>query len=99
VEAWRIGPTSQLAPDTHAPREGRSGARRSLTFKGLRHTVATILAEMGKDAQTIADLLGQRSAAMGAHYSRRADKRRKNTATVADFNVELNRRGTKVVKP
>ncbi|MBE0705523.1 MAG: tyrosine-type recombinase/integrase [Afipia sp.] len=32
-----------------------------LTLKGLRHTVATILAEMGMDDRTIADMLGQRT--------------------------------------
>jgi len=32
-----------------------------LTLKGLRHTVATILAEMGYDDRTIADMLSQRT--------------------------------------
>jgi len=35
-----------------------------LTLKGLRHTVATILAEMGYDDRMIADMLGQKTLAM-----------------------------------
>ena len=70
-----------------------------LTLKGLRHTVATILREMGKDYPTIAAMLGQKSEAMAKHYSRRADMSRQNAATVADFEVELNKRRTKIVKP
>lgn len=70
-----------------------------LTLKGLRHTVATILAEMGYDERTIADMLGQKTTEMARHYSRRADKRVKLTAVVKNFDVELNRRRTKVVKP
>ena len=70
-----------------------------LTLKGLRHTVATILREMGKDARTIADMLGQKTEAMARHYSRRADMSRKNSATIAEFDAEVNRRRTNVVKP
>ena len=44
-----------------------------LTFHGLRHTVATELRELGYDNRTIADMLGQKSEAMAAHYSRDAD--------------------------
>ena len=70
-----------------------------LTLKGLRHTVATILAEMGFDNRSIADLLGQKTEAMAAHYSRPADRTQKNTATIESFIAEVNRRRTKVVKP
>ncbi|MDX3975803.1 tyrosine-type recombinase/integrase [Shinella sp.] len=70
-----------------------------LTLKGLRHTVATILAEMGKDSGTIQLVLGHATEAMAKHYSRRADMTRKATAVVADFEAELNKRKTKVVKP
>jgi integrase len=70
-----------------------------LTLKGLRHTVATILREMGKDYGTIAGMLGQKTEAMAKHYSRRADMSRQNEATVMDFNAEVNRRRTKTVKP
>lgn len=70
-----------------------------LTLKGLRHTVGTILAEMGKDNGTIALVLGHATEAMAKHYSRRADRTRQTTAAVADFEAELNKRKTKVVKP
>lgn len=62
-----------------------------LTRRGLRHTVGTILAEMGKDNGTIALVLGHATEAMAKHYLRRAE--------VADFEVELNKRKTKAVKP
>ena len=48
-----------------------------LTLKGLRHTVATILAEMGFDDRTIADMLGQKTLAMAQHYSNRANRSKK----------------------
>ncbi len=70
-----------------------------LTLKGLRHTVATILAEIGYDERTIADALQQRTTAMARHYSDQADKTRKLTGVVADFEAELNKRRTKNVKP
>ncbi|TIL84302.1 MAG: hypothetical protein E5Y73_34035 [Mesorhizobium sp.] len=70
-----------------------------LTLKGLRHTVATILAEMGYDERTIADMLGQKTIEMARHYSKRANKSRKMSAVVTSFDAELNRRGTKNVKP
>ena len=72
---------------------------RGLTLKGLRHTVATILAEMGYDDRTIADMLGQKTIAMAQHYSKRANRTRKMTAVLANFDAEVNRRRTKVVKP
>ncbi|MCW1840436.1 tyrosine-type recombinase/integrase [Prosthecomicrobium hirschii] len=71
---------------------------RNLTLKGLRHTVATILAEIGFDDRTIADMLGHRTVAMAAHYSRRADRSRKMTAVVHDLDAEVKRR-TASVKP
>lgn len=70
-----------------------------LTLKGLRHTVATILAEAGFDDRTIADVLGQRTTAMAQHYSRRADRSRKMAGVVESFDAEVNRRRTGVVKP
>ena len=38
-----------------------------LTLKGLRHTVATILAESGSDERTIADMLVQATIEMARH--------------------------------
>ncbi|MGA1831541.1 tyrosine-type recombinase/integrase [Rhizobium wenxiniae] len=70
-----------------------------LTLKGLRHTVATILAEMGKDNGTIALVLGHATEAMAKHYSRRADMTARAASVVTDFEAELNKRKTKVVKP
>ncbi|WP_244619158.1 tyrosine-type recombinase/integrase [Rhizobium sp. 18055] len=69
-----------------------------LTLKGLRHTVATILAEMGKDHGTIALVLGHATEAMAKHYSRRANMTLRATSAAADFDEELNKRKTKVVK-
>lgn len=68
-----------------------------LTLKGLRHTVATILADMGYDERTIADMLGQQTIEMARHYSRRAEKRVKLTAVIKNFDEELVKRRTKVV--
>lgn len=70
-----------------------------LTLKGLRHTVATILAEMGKTPEEIRHVLGQKTDAMARHYSRRANRTEINTKTVADFSEELDRRRTNSVKP
>lgn len=70
-----------------------------LTLKGLRHTVGTILAEMGKDDGTIALILGHATEAMAKHYSKRADRSKQAAAAVADFGEELNKGKTKVVKP
>lgn len=68
-----------------------------LTLKGLRHTVATILAEIGFDERTIADMLGQTTIEMARHYSRRANKARKLEGVVTDFEAELQRRKNKGV--
>ncbi|MFL5012512.1 tyrosine-type recombinase/integrase [Rhizobium sp.] len=68
-----------------------------LTLKGLRHTVAIILREMGKDYATIAETLGQKAEAMAKHYSRRADTSKKMAETVSYFDAEVNRRKTKTV--
>ena len=70
-----------------------------LTLKGLRHTVATILAEEGFDERTIADMLGQKTVDMARHYARRADRSRKMARVVGRFDAEVNRRRTGVVKP
>jgi len=63
----------------------------------LRHTVATILAEMGMDERTIADVLDQKTIEMARHYSRRADKSRKMEFAVKNFEQEVDRRKTKIV--
>lgn len=71
----------------------------NLTLKGLRHTVATILAEMGYGPEKIKDMLGQKTDAMARHYSRRANMTKSNSATVTELSAEMNRRSTKSVKP
>lgn len=48
-----------------------------LTFHGLRHTVARELRELGFDMRMIADMLGQKSESMAAHYSLDADLQEK----------------------
>ncbi|MEO4042138.1 tyrosine-type recombinase/integrase [Hoeflea sp. CAU 1731] len=79
--------------------EKENRVRKGLTLKGLRHTVATILSEMGYDERTIADMLGQKTIEMARHYSRRANKAKKMTAVISEFDAEVNRRRTKLVKP
>jgi integrase len=70
-----------------------------LTLYGLRHTVAVILREAGHDERTIADALGQKTIEMARLYAEGADLRRKMRGVVANFDREVNRRRTKVVKP
>jgi site-specific recombinase XerD len=77
--------------------EGRIAA--GLTLKVLKHTVASILEEMGYDDRTIADMLGQKTLAMAQHYSRRANRSRRMTSVVANFDAEVNRRRTEIGKP
>lgn len=68
-----------------------------LTLKGLRHTVATVLREIGLDLRQIADLLGQRTESMASHYSKDAKLAERNRATVILLDQE-NERRTKAVK-
>jgi integrase len=70
-----------------------------LTLKGLRHTVATILTELGFDERTVADMLGQETIEMVRHYSKKANKTKKMTGVVASLDEEMNRRKTESVKP
>lgn len=58
-----------------------------------------MLAELGYDERTIADMLGQKTVEMARHYARRADRSRKMTAVVENFDVEVNRRRTASGKP
>jgi integrase len=53
-----------------------------LTFHGLRHTVATVLAEAGVSAEDIAAVLGQRSSKMADHYSQEADRSRRSKEAI-----------------
>ena len=83
---WRPLRTTMEADGIAAP---------GLTLKGLRHTVGSILGELGWDGRAIADFLGQKTVAMGEFYSRRADKRRKTTAMVLSLDEEVKRRTKK----
>jgi len=67
-----------------------------LTLKGLRHTAATILREMGYDFSQIAEFLGQKTEVMAKHYSRRADRSMHMSAMVKDFEREVNKRRRKL---
>lgn len=71
-----------------------------LTFHGLRHTVATVLAEAGVSAEDIAAVLGQRSSKMAEHYSREADRSQRSKAAIQKLKPlqkggERGRAGTK----
>jgi integrase len=67
-----------------------------LTFHGLRHRTATMMRQLGYDTRTIADMLGQETEGMAAHYAREADLEPKLRGVVKRLDLE-NRRGTKVV--
>jgi len=60
---------------------------KGLTFHGLRHTVATELRELRFDNRTIADMLGQKSEATAAHYSRDADLQDKLKPAVEQMEI------------
>lgn len=77
--------------------QGKIG--KGLTLKGLRHTHATILREMGEDDRTIADALGQKSQSMGRHYSRDADISKKMDGVTKKFNRAEAQKIAKFVKP
>jgi integrase len=77
--------------------EGKIGP--DLTLYGLRHTVGTILREMGCDERTIADALGQSGIEMARHYAKTADLKPKMRGVVTQLDVELDKRKTKTVNP
>ncbi len=60
--------------------EGTIG--RGCTFHGLRHDVATRLAEAGCSAEDIAAVLGQKSSRIAAHYAEKADRSRRTRAAI-----------------
>ena len=68
---------------------------KGLTFHGLRHTMATQVSELGFDNKTIADMLGQKSEVMAAHYSRSANLLNK-LKPVIDLMSEADHARTKV---
>lgn len=71
----------------------KSGAiGEGLTLKGLRHTSATIMGEMGYDDRTIADAHGQSTEGMARWYSRDANRKGKMVAVNKKLNAEERRR-------
>jgi integrase len=75
--------------------EGEGLVQAGLTFHGLRHTVATILAEAGVSAEDIAAVLGQQSSEMAEHYSKEADRSRRSKAAIRKLKP-LKKEGRKV---
>ena len=63
-----------------------------LTLKGLRHTSATIMAEMGYDDKTIAVAHGQQTEGMARWYSRDADRKGQMEDVAKAQNAEEKRR-------
>jgi integrase len=63
-----------------------------LTLKGLRHTVSTILREIGMDLRQIADLLGQKTESMAAWYSKDAKLAERNRVTITALDAENEKR-------
>jgi integrase len=82
---------------TELENEGTIGS--GLTLYGLRHTVAVILREMGYHERDIADALGQKTIEMARHYAKGADLKPKMRGLVKNFEAELDKRKTKIVKP
>ena len=79
---------------TSASRQGASqgiGSIEGVSSQALRET--------GADERTIADALGQKTIEMARHYAKGADLKPKMRGVVAQFDAEMNRRGTKSVKP
>jgi integrase len=56
-----------------------------LTFHGLRHSVATDMREAGYNNRQIADVLGQKTEAVVAVYSAKADMRQSNARVIRDM--------------
>lgn len=76
---------------------------KGLTQKGLRHTVATRLAEIGFNERNIADILGHETPEMARRYSKRANLTKSNTAVIASLDAHVedieNKARAKNVKP
>jgi len=67
-----------------------------LTFHGLRHTVGTLLVEVGCDIDTVRRWLGQKTLAMAIHYSEAADTSRRMKNVLAKFDPLGSKTRTKV---
>lgn len=60
-----------------------------LTFHGLRHFVATKLADEGADSKTIASVLGQKTVQMAEHYSEQFDRKKRARAGAEILSLTL----------
>lgn len=58
-----------------------------LTFHGLRHTAATMLADAGCDTRDIMAITGHKTEAMAQRYTRHADQRRRATLAIAKLEA------------
>lgn len=67
-EAWTYNGFSTVWHRFRTALENEGLIEKGMTFKGLRHTVATTLREAGLDERRIADLLGQKTPSMARHY-------------------------------
>lgn len=56
--------------------------RPGLTFHGLRHTAATLLAEAGCDTKDIMAITGHKTVAMAEHYARRANMKKRAAVAI-----------------
>jgi integrase len=65
-----------------------------LTFHGLRHTAAAVMAENSASAEDIAAVLGQKDSGMARHYAGEADRSRRSRATITKL-TPLGRRSKK----
>lgn len=72
---WPSEKTLQGAVSDYLDRLKESGKiRKGCTLHGLRVTYAASIRRRGHDAGTVADALGDRSEAMGKHYTRHVEK-------------------------
>lgn len=58
-----------------------------LTFHGLRHTAATMLADAGCDTRDIMAVTGHKTEAMARRYTEHADQRRRATVAIAKLEA------------
>ena len=70
--------------------EKQGNVDRGLTFHGLRHTVASRLAERGVSLEDIAAVLGQKSSQVAQIYTERADRTRRADAVIANLRPVKN---------
>jgi integrase len=70
--------------------DGRVGSK--LTFHGLRHFVATEIANQGGDDRMISTVLGQTTHAMAQHYSKEYDRKLRSNEGTALLQTAVHRK-------